>query len=190
MKISNTVLGAGFYLLSFGISFPVLADESIGKDTAKAASNSVRDSESRAKPTTTDAKDTLSGETDTQTGKPSADTVSQSDWPKTNPGSSPAVTGSVGEAAEKDSTQVSQAPQGPIVSSERKEAMEALRYRHLWIAYGAAWLLIFGLMFRTSKQNDGTRQEIESLKKRLARLESSEENGQGGGQSNPMAGDS
>ena len=48
---------------------------------------------------------------------------------------------------------------------------EKLRYRHLWLAYAAAWLLIFLFVFRTWKMNQGTTDEIETLKRRLAKLE-------------------
>ena len=51
---------------------------------------------------------------------------------------------------------------------------EELRYKHLWIAYSMIWLVIFTFVFRTWKLNNRTAGELELLKSRLARLESSD----------------
>ena len=55
----------------------------------------------------------------------------------------------------------------------RDPALEDMRYEHLWMAYGAIWLIIFLLVFRTWKQGERTATELEDLKSRLAELESS-----------------
>lgn len=54
---------------------------------------------------------------------------------------------------------------------EKTERLEALRYQHLWIAYGAAWLIIFGFVWRTWKGAERTGTELVELKRRIADLE-------------------
>jgi hypothetical protein len=54
---------------------------------------------------------------------------------------------------------------------EKTERMEALRYRHLWIAYGTIWFLVFGFTYRTWKRSEATSAELDDLKRRLAELE-------------------
>ena len=53
--------------------------------------------------------------------------------------------------------------------------LEELRYRHLWIAYGMVWLIIFIFVFRTWKMNQTTTSELQALKRRLAKLEAPDE---------------
>ncbi|MEE2786022.1 MAG: hypothetical protein VX589_01710 [Myxococcota bacterium] len=55
---------------------------------------------------------------------------------------------------------------------ERTQRLETMRYRHLWIAYGAIWFIIFFFVFRTWRLNQSTSSELERLKSRLADLES------------------
>lgn len=57
------------------------------------------------------------------------------------------------------------------ITEFRAERLEALRYRHLWIAYGAIWLIIFGFVWRTWRQGNATAGELDNLRKRLAELE-------------------
>ena len=52
---------------------------------------------------------------------------------------------------------------------------EELRYRHLWIAYGMVWLIIFIFVLRTWKMNQATTSELQALKRRLAKLEAPDE---------------
>lgn len=56
-----------------------------------------------------------------------------------------------------------------------EERSEALRYRHLWIAYGMIWLIVFVFVFRTWKMNQSTTSELQALKRRIAKLETSDE---------------
>lgn len=64
------------------------------------------------------------------------------------------------------------AAEAKVASSfERGGELEEMRYQHLWIAYGAIWLIAFTFLFRTWKTSQGTGAEIEALKKRLAALE-------------------
>ncbi|GEM_PF-2159498 len=52
---------------------------------------------------------------------------------------------------------------------------EELRYKHLWIAYAMVWIVIFTFVFRTWKLNNRTADELELLKSRLAKLESTDD---------------
>lgn len=56
-------------------------------------------------------------------------------------------------------------------SFERGDKLEDMRYQHLWIAYGAIWLIAFGFVYRTWKTSQATGAEIDALKSRLAALE-------------------
>jgi len=53
----------------------------------------------------------------------------------------------------------------------RDPALEEMRYQHLWIAYGAIWLIIFFFVFRTWRQGQHTAAEVADLKSRLAEME-------------------
>jgi len=59
----------------------------------------------------------------------------------------------------------------------RDPALEEMRYQHLWVAYGAIWLIIFFFVFRTWRQGERTAGELEDLKQRLADLEASDDRG-------------
>lgn len=50
-------------------------------------------------------------------------------------------------------------------------ANESMKYRHLWIAYGAIWALIFGFVWRTWSRQRATAAELEDLRRRLGALE-------------------
>ena len=84
----------------------------------------------------------------------------------------PAVAAPAPAAAPAASAAPDQAPEAPAKRT-RDPALEDMRYEHLWIAYGAIWLIIFLLVFRTWKQGERTATELEDLKSRLAELESS-----------------
>lgn len=51
------------------------------------------------------------------------------------------------------------------------EALEELRYKHLWIAYSLIWLIVFVFMYRTYKVGTANRASLDALKSRLALLE-------------------
>ena len=57
---------------------------------------------------------------------------------------------------------------------ERAQRLDEMRYRHLWIAYGLIWFLVFFFMFRTHKLGRETSGELDELKRRLAELERSD----------------
>lgn len=63
---------------------------------------------------------------------------------------------------------------------ETGEALEELRYRNLWIAYGAFWLLVFAFVWRTWQRSRGTEAELADLKARLAEMEQKLEPDAGG----------
>jgi hypothetical protein len=59
----------------------------------------------------------------------------------------------------------------PVSSQAQNEALEDLRYKHLWIAYSLIWLIVFVFMYRTYKVGTENRARLEALKSRLALLE-------------------
>ena len=59
----------------------------------------------------------------------------------------------------------------PVDTAEREAALESLRYKHLWIAYGLIWLIIFLFMYRTYQVGRRNRETLDTLKARLAQLE-------------------
>ena len=59
----------------------------------------------------------------------------------------------------------------PVDTKEREAALESLRYKHLWIAYGLIWLIIFLFMYRTYQVGRRNRETLDTLKTRLAQLE-------------------
>lgn len=59
----------------------------------------------------------------------------------------------------------------------KAERLEALRYQHLWIAYGAIWLIVFVFVFRTWKSSTALTGELDGLKARLAELEGRHDRG-------------
>ncbi len=62
-------------------------------------------------------------------------------------------------------------PEAAKTAFEKTERLENLRYRHLWIAYGTIWLVVFGFAFRTWQRSERTAKELDDLKSRLADLE-------------------
>lgn len=59
----------------------------------------------------------------------------------------------------------------------KAERLEALRYQHLWIAYGAIWLIVFVFVFRTWRSSTALAGELDGLKARLAELEGRHDRG-------------
>ena len=53
----------------------------------------------------------------------------------------------------------------------RAEALENLRYRHLWIAYALIWFIVFWFIFRTHRLTNQGQASIDSLKEKLLSLE-------------------
>ncbi len=51
------------------------------------------------------------------------------------------------------------------------EELEAMRYRHLWIAYGVIWLFVFGFVWRNWKLERATDRELAALEARIGDLE-------------------
>ncbi len=60
---------------------------------------------------------------------------------------------------------------GAVDKLAQNEALEDLRYKHLWIAYSLIWLIVFVFMYRTYKVGTENRARLEALKSRLALLE-------------------
>lgn len=72
------------------------------------------------------------------------------------------------------------APAKVAETFEASPHLEPMRYRHLWIAYGAIWLLVFVFVFRTWRTSQQTSAELDGLKRRLAELEGRSPGAQGG----------
>jgi len=56
-------------------------------------------------------------------------------------------------------------------SFAKAKRLEEMRYKHVWIAYAAFWLIAFVFIFRTWRQSQATGRELDALKARLADLE-------------------
>lgn len=56
-------------------------------------------------------------------------------------------------------------------AAARAEALESLRYRHLWIAYALIWFMVFWFIFRTHRLANQGQASIDSLKEKLLSLE-------------------
>ena len=56
-------------------------------------------------------------------------------------------------------------------SFERTARLESMRYRHLWLAYGFIWVVVFIFVFRTWKLHQSNRGELDALTRRLKALE-------------------
>ncbi len=64
------------------------------------------------------------------------------------------------------------APPPPAQSAfQVSEELEAMRYRHLWIAYGVIWLFVFGFVWRNWKLERATSRELAALEARIGDLE-------------------
>lgn len=79
-------------------------------------------------------------------------------------------------AATADASPQSASPQMPDAFA-KAERLEALRYQHLWIAYGAIWLIVFVFVWRTWRSSETLSAELDGLKARLADLEGRDERG-------------
>lgn len=73
--------------------------------------------------------------------------------------------------AEPATEQTEAAAPGSMPDAFKAERLEELRYKHLWIAYGAIWLIVFVFVFRTWRSGEATAAELDGLKARLAKLE-------------------
>ena len=58
-----------------------------------------------------------------------------------------------------------------VDTSKSDAALDELRYKHLWIAYGLIWLIVFLFMLRTYKVGRENRDTLDTLKNRLLKLE-------------------
>ncbi|MEZ4470039.1 MAG: hypothetical protein R3F60_04370 [bacterium] len=76
-----------------------------------------------------------------------------------------------GQASAQDEAPAEAVPAAAKSDFAKTERLEALRYRHLWIAYGAAWLIVFGFAWRTWKQAQETDRSLADLKRRVAEME-------------------
>lgn len=75
----------------------------------------------------------------------------------------------VGAAIAQDAAPASEAKQ--IKAFEKAERLTQLRHKHLWLAYGAVWLIICGFVWRTHGMARATEGELQALKKKIEALE-------------------
>lgn len=88
----------------------------------------------------------------------------------------PAPAGVGAQGASADASAQPASPQMPDAFA-KAERLEALRYQHLWIAYGAIWLIVFVFVWRTWRSSEALGAELDGLKARLADLEGRDERG-------------
>lgn len=53
--------------------------------------------------------------------------------------------------------------------------LEEMKYRHLWLAYGAIWLVIMALVWRTSRRQAELKQDLAALQGRVDEMEKNRE---------------
>lgn len=71
-------------------------------------------------------------------------------------------------AAEAASPETEAAATSDFTKAER---LSALRHTHLWLAYGAVWLVFFGFLWRTHAMSRRTEGELQALKRKIESLE-------------------
>lgn len=77
------------------------------------------------------------------------------------------------DAPPPPSMAASEAPAGnkPVTWLDADDKLQDMRYRHLWIAYGVVWFLVFGFVWRTWNLQQTTSKELDDLRGRIADLE-------------------
>lgn len=55
------------------------------------------------------------------------------------------------------------------------DALEAMKYRHLWIAYAVIWLLIMVFVWRTARRQADLKKDLEHLSARVDEMEKTRE---------------
>ena len=100
-------------------------------------------------------------------------TVLSSGLAVANDGPAPAAAEPAKAVADQAVQQPNQANRAAVINQfKAAEARnEELRYKHLWVAYSMVWILVFVFVLRTWKLNNTTTAELDSLKRRLAKLE-------------------
>ncbi len=67
---------------------------------------------------------------------------------------------------------LAQEPTEPVRQFAAAEAaLEEMKYRHLWLAYGAIWLFIMALVARTAKRQAGLAKDLQALSLRVEEME-------------------
>lgn len=63
----------------------------------------------------------------------------------------------------------------PVTQFVADANLEAMKHRHLWIAYAIIWLLIMALVARTAKRQTELKKDLESLSARVEEMEKNRE---------------
>ena len=58
-----------------------------------------------------------------------------------------------------------------IKAFEKAERLTDLRHKHLWMAYGAVWLIIGAFIWRTHSMSKQTAAELQALKRKIEGFE-------------------
>jgi len=67
---------------------------------------------------------------------------------------------------------LAQEPLEPVRQFAAAEAaLEEMKYRHLWLAYGAIWLLLMALVVRTAKRQAALANDLQALSSRVEEME-------------------
>ncbi len=63
----------------------------------------------------------------------------------------------------------------PVTAFAASDALEEMKYRHLWIAYATIWILIMVLVWRTARRQAETAKDLQALTARMDELEKNRE---------------
>jgi heme exporter protein D len=78
--------------------------------------------------------------------------------------------GAMGAAA------LAQEPADPVRQFAAAEAaLDEMKYRHLWLAYAAIWLLIMALVARTAKRQAALAKDLQAISARVDEMEKTRE---------------
>lgn len=63
----------------------------------------------------------------------------------------------------------------PVAQFVAEANLEAMKHRHLWIAYAVIWLLIMALVARTARRQADLKKDLDSLSARVDEMEKNRE---------------
>ena len=68
-------------------------------------------------------------------------------------------------------TIAAQSPETAAAEAAREERLEELRYKHMWLAFGAVWVILFVFVRQTYARSAAVGARLDELKARVATLE-------------------
>jgi CcmD family protein len=69
---------------------------------------------------------------------------------------------------------LAQSPE-PVTQFVENNDLDAMKYRHLWIAYGVIWLLIMTFVARTARRQNDLKKDLDLLSARVDDMEKNRE---------------